>query len=113
MQSQVAAAFFPLAMRMCWLMMSLTRGRQHSNIPPDVAAKPGGPMKRCLLPALATALLLLVCFGPTQGGDKLKEFFVFPPEVYKVLTERSVKAIEETAKGGGEGAAAKIDAEAL
>jgi hypothetical protein len=38
---------------------------------------------------------------------------MLPADVYKVLTERSIKTIEEAAKAGGENAAARIEAEAL
>ena len=66
-------------------------------------------MKRCLLPALVL-LTIVASFSTSPAGDKAKKL-VLPADIYKVLTERSIQAIEDTAKAGGDTAAAKIDAE--
>ncbi|HZZ78125.1 MAG TPA: cytochrome c [Gemmataceae bacterium] len=72
-------------------------------------------MTRYLLPTLAasTIAILFVINTCPASVDKAPWTPTLPADVYKILTERSIMTIEATAKSGGDGAASRIDAEAL
>jgi hypothetical protein len=72
-------------------------------------------MKQSMLTTVAALLTigLLVQIGG-QAGDKKESPWkpILPAEAYKELTERSIKAIEETAKANAAGAREKVNVEA-
>lgn len=72
-------------------------------------------MKRSVLTSVAVLSIFgLLVHGAGQAGDKIDSPWkpILPAETYKVLTERSIKAIEETAKANGKDAREKVNVEA-
>jgi len=75
----------------------------------------GGPMKQSVLTSVAAvAMVGLLAQSGGEAGDKNDSPWkpILPAEAYKVLTERSIKAIEETAKANGKNAREKVNVEA-
>jgi hypothetical protein len=71
-------------------------------------------MKRYLLPMLFAVAAALVVLNATQGGGEKTSAWkpYLPGRRYAVLTERSIQAIEMTAKSGAKDAAERIEFEA-
>lgn len=75
----------------------------------------GGLMKQFVLTSMAALSMIgLLAHGGGQAGDKKDSPWqpILSADAYKELTERSIKAIEETAKGNGKKAREKVNVEA-